>query len=345
MTDIHHPHDLFFSTIFERMDIAEDILISNIPQLAELIEPGTMEHVSDQFVNAKLIRYVSDLLLKAKLKNGKEAYIYLLLEHKSYHDPRVALALLRYMIEIWWNEQTKPLPFVFPVVIYHGSRSWNSDTNFSSLIQIPAGMDEYTPHFEYYLLDLSQYSDEEIKGSIYSRTTLLLFKHIFANDFGDRFLQICTLLAELHEQKSALEYMKSVLEYIGNATDKISSKQIAEGVKIALPLKGEKLMPTVFEKLREEGRQEGRHEGWQEGRQEGQQEGMEQGRDIGLLEGLRQGIQLALELKFEAKGENLYRRIQDVKSLPVLHVIEDGLRKNASLADLERILNESATKK
>ncbi len=203
MTEIHQPHDRFFSRTFSRMDLAEDILLSNIPAIADLIQPGTLEQTGESFINAKLGKMYSDLLLKAKSKSGnKTVYIYILLEHKSYHEPDVSYDLLGYLYQIWEKikEKGKPLPFIFPVVIYHGKPKWTSETNFASLVDIPEGLDTFTPHFDFNLFDLAKFNDEEIQGTIRSRVVLLLFKHIFADDFGGRLISICGLLTQLHKK-------------------------------------------------------------------------------------------------------------------------------------------------
>ncbi|RJP22792.1 MAG: hypothetical protein C4527_21300 [Candidatus Omnitrophota bacterium] len=330
MSEITQPHDRFFGKIFSRMDIVEDILFNNIPAIATHLLPGSLEDCRDTFVNPELGKYYSDLLLKAKFKNGESVYIYILLEHKSYHELEVAYDLLRYILQIWETvkEKGKRLPFIFPVVIYHGKKKWSSDPHFSALVDIPVGLEAYAPAFRYYLYDLSRYSDAEIKGTILSRVVLLLFKHIFAEDFGERFVRICELLGKLQDEKTALEFMRSVLEYIGNATDRISREQIRKGVEKALPQAGGKLMPTLFEQIREEGRVEGRVEG------------REEGQGLGRLEGLREGIELALELKFGEEGLSLLPEIRTITSIEILHEIKDVLKTGYALNDIKKLLNQ-----
>ncbi len=328
MSELNQPHDRFFSKMFSRMDIAEDILRNHVPALAELIVPGTLEQIGEKLVDEELERFYSDLLLKAKLFSGNDAYIYLLLEHKSQPVPKVVFDVLGYMMQIWKKiqEKNKPLPFLYPIVIYHGKIPWNAAKNFAELVEIPHGMDIFIPSFEYHLLDLSSIPDEEIKGTILSRVVMLLLKNIYADDFGERFISICGLLAELNEEKTALEFMRSVINYIANATDKITQDQVKEGIQKALPEQGEYEMPTLAEQWKEEGRQEG----WQKGRQEGKQEGKQ--------EGMLKGIQLALELKFGGEGLAFYRQIEQKASITNLDAIEEALRQNASIPDLEKLI-------
>ena len=331
MSELTQPHDRFFAKTFSRLEITEDILSNNFPLLADLIMPGTLELCKEKFLNPELGKYYSDLLLTAKLKDGNCAYIYLLLEHKSYHEPVVAFDLLRYMIRIWEENNETPKPFIFPIVIYHGKQRWTSSTEFSSLIGCPAGMGKYVPNFHFYLYDLSHFSDDEIKGAILSRVTLLLFKHIFDKDFGEKVIWILGLLKKLQDKKTALEYLRSALEYIGSASETVTIEQIREGIEQALPEGGEELMPTLFERIKAESREEGRVEGRVEGL------------EAGLREGLLMGIQLTLEIRHGVDGLVYYQRVKNSVELNTLLSIKEALRKNASLSELEQLLTESGS--
>lgn len=324
MTKLTQPHDRFFNRMFSNLNMVEDILLSNIPTLAELIIPGSFEDSRDKFVTPKLERYYSDMILKAKFNNGGEGYIYLLLEHKSHPEPQVAYHLHRYVMQMWDTlyEEGKPLPFIFSVVIYHGKQSWNVGTSFNTLVNIPSGMEKYVPHHHYYLYDLSQYSDTEIKGAILSRATLLFLKHIFTDDFGERFIKICGLLAQLENENTALEYLRSVLEYIGNATNKITIEQVREGVQSALPQIGEEEMPTFFNELRDEAHAEGLQQGLQKGREEG----------------MKELIELALELKYGNSGLSLFTKIQPISSVEQLRSIKNLLKTDISLQEFQNYL-------
>lgn len=81
MSELTQPHDRFFSKVFSNMDTVEDILVNNVPPIANLLL-GTLEDYREKFVNPELEKYYSDLFLKAQLKNGSEGYIYILLKHK-----------------------------------------------------------------------------------------------------------------------------------------------------------------------------------------------------------------------------------------------------------------------
>ncbi len=324
MSEISQPHDRFFHKTFSQPERVEDILLHNLPQISSLFEAGTLENTGDSFVDDELKKYYSDVLYKAKLKNDEDAYLYILFEHKSYPEPLIAFDLLRYMVRIWEKdkEQIRNFPLIIPIVFYHGNENWNCPTDFIGLFEHTDEGKEFVPDFRYYLFDLSRYTDEEIKGAILSRAILLLFKYIYAQDFGKKYVNICELLGKLDDEKTALEFLKLALEYIGNATDKITVEQLQEGIQKALPTIGGAVVPTLFEQIRAEGRDEGR----------------EEGKTIGLKEGLLEAIHLALEIKFGDEGLILFERMKTITDMEKLNKIKSALRTAENVGQIESLL-------
>ncbi|HPA48212.1 MAG TPA: hypothetical protein PLG59_13105 [bacterium] len=81
-------------------------------------------------------------------------------------------------------------------------------------------------------------------------------------------------------------------------------------------------MPTIFERIRNEGREE-----WME-------KGMEKGR---LME-IREGIRLGLELKFGDAGLALVPCLDRIDSIERLEGIKETLRKAKTLNEVESLL-------
>jgi len=96
------------------------------------------------------------------LKDGGEAFVYLLIEHKSYPDRLTALQVLRYVVRLWektLRETGQPgLPPVIPVVLYHGRTPWRVPERLSELPNAPEGLRAYQPELRYLLCDLGRYS-------------------------------------------------------------------------------------------------------------------------------------------------------------------------------------------
>ncbi len=168
-----NPHDKFFKDLFTRQEAAQDFLQHYLPaEVAKLLDLSTLEIGKDSFIDPDLQEHFSDLLYKVALHSGQETYIYVLFEHKSYPDPLIAFQLLKYMVRIWEQalKQEKPLLPILPLVVYHGAKRWTVDLELMALFGVPDELKPFVPNYRYWLCDLSQYSDEEIKAKVERRS-------------------------------------------------------------------------------------------------------------------------------------------------------------------------------
>ena len=113
------------------------------------------------------------------------------------------------------------------------------------------------PGFEYLLYDLSEYSDEEIKGAVVLRVAFLLLKHIFSSDLPEKFPGILGLLKDLLNKRNGLEYLETVLRYVASGSDQIGSAEIEESVRQVFKGQGGDIMPTAAEQWIEQGIEQG----------------------------------------------------------------------------------------
>ena len=98
MNSPNNPHDRFFKAVFSREDVAADFLRHHLPaDIASLMTPGSLAIRKDSFVENDLGEHYSDLLYSVTLHNGQPGFVYVLFEHKSCPEPRIALDLLRYL--------------------------------------------------------------------------------------------------------------------------------------------------------------------------------------------------------------------------------------------------------
>lgn len=213
MLKMNNPHDKFIKDTLTKKENAVSFLKNYLPQeIKDKINPEDIEIEKDSFVNEELKEYFSDLLYRVNI-DGKEGYIYLLFEHKSYPDKDIGLQLLEYLLHIWKSKrkQKQILPVVIPLIIYHGNQEWKISTRFSDLINTGDTFSKYIPDFEYILYDLSQISDEDIIGTDELRARLLLLRYIRRNDFIDKFTQIL--------EEYDINFLKPLVIYVVNVRD------------------------------------------------------------------------------------------------------------------------------
>ena len=157
----HPPQDNARKRIFpprERLRALPRGLVSD-PGVAGLVsgsrEKGGTRHVSDDLRSRE-----NDLVWRVRLR-GQWLYVYLLLEFQSTDDHWMALRVMVYtgllyqdLIRIRVVSGRKPLPPVFPIVLYSGHGAWRAPGDVTELIApLPAGLQAYRPSQRYFLFE------------------------------------------------------------------------------------------------------------------------------------------------------------------------------------------------
>jgi predicted transposase/invertase (TIGR01784 family) len=187
------PHDAVFRRVFGVPANAVAQLRAVIPpDLAGHLDLDRLTRVPASFVDEALRWRHSDLLFATPL-DGRDAYVYVLVEHQSSRDPLMAFRMLRYVTRIWdqylrEHPRAQRLPAVIPLVVHHGRSRWTSPTRLLELIDLGTKAKQaaqaYLPRFEILLDDLAgtdgrQLLDRELTPA--ALVTLLLLKTAAGN--------------------------------------------------------------------------------------------------------------------------------------------------------------------
>jgi predicted transposase/invertase (TIGR01784 family) len=133
MASSSSPHDAVFRLVLGEPANAASQLRAVLPAaLADRLDLRRLTQVSGSFVDETLQWRHSDLLFTVPL-DGREAFIYVLIEHQSSEDPLMPFRLLRYVVRIWdrylsEHPGTTRLPAVIPLVVHHNRRPWTGST-------------------------------------------------------------------------------------------------------------------------------------------------------------------------------------------------------------------------
>jgi hypothetical protein len=159
------PHDSLFRFVFGKPVHAASELRAVLPApLADRLNLANMHPVNGSFVDEELTNRHADVLMRTTL-DGREAFVYVLIEHQSSPDRMMPLRMLRYLIRIWdrfleEHPKAKRLPMIVPLVVYQGSRRWTHPVEFSELLDIDPGTahlaGEFRPRFRFLLDDLTK---------------------------------------------------------------------------------------------------------------------------------------------------------------------------------------------
>ena len=306
---INNIHDKLFYTVFRNPENTAKFLSIAIPNpLFQRIELSQLKIDNTRYVSKKFKDLFSDIVVKTKMqaksggKNNKkiDVDIYILLEHKSYRDLAILIQLLRYMLMVWEKDlaEDKPPRVILPVVFYHGKEPWDIPHSFNAQFDVDDEVKQFLLNYRYILFDTEDWDfrDEKnagLRDNVFLLTALALMKSAFNEDVET----ILELFKFWHEKGFAGDKDKIMLflTYISETKDidQDKLKKILEESRID----GGDIMPTLAQRLRQEGIQEGR----QEGRQEGMREGMREGIQKGKLETAKQMLLDKMSIKTIAK--------------------------------------------
>jgi predicted transposase/invertase (TIGR01784 family) len=291
-------HDLFFKEIFSYSEHAKDFLKTTLPlELAAEIDYSSIVSEKDAYVDSDLSAYFSDMVYSCRLK-GEQIRLAFLFEHKSSPDYDLTFQLLRYLVKFWENTQKlkKPRMPVIPIVLYHGKESWKPGHLNAQFKNLPDAAKPFIPDFDYVFIDLSAYSDEEIKKTVFNlaslKVAMLIMKNIFRPEELEQHLRYFLKIGELYFQEpQGLNFLKAVINYLFEATE-IEDEKLIEAFTYATE-KGKEIAMTTADKLRHEGLEKGLQKGLQKGREEG------------LLEGQKSKVKMMVDMIRNARNNGL----------------------------------------
>jgi len=281
----NNPHDRFFKEVLGNVANTQAFLETYLPpDVLQTIDVGTIQAEKDSFIEQDLKEFYADLLFRANIRN-REAYVYILLEHKSYSDYNVGVQLLRYMSAIWDKEikkqKNRRLPLILPIVLYQGKEKWGVSTQFADRIEgvetMEGSLRESIPHFKYYLYDFSSNSGEEIKGPDDLRLYLETIRMASIKDpekFNEAYVRITTVFVTREETETSERLYDTFIHYLYYLIAREDFLRLVQLTRTVSVERSER-MQTIAEWLK--------------------QEGMEKGLEEGMLRGLERGIEVGRE--------------------------------------------------
>ena len=272
---VNNPHDAVFRSAFRDREVAESFFRHYLPEnIVRHIDFALLEITDGSYVDEKLKDKHADIVYKTRIKDAT-AFLYVLFEHQSAPDPMMAFRLLCYMVNLWkayldQHPAERQLPFIIPMVLYHGARKWDSPEHFREMFAENADFSVFIPNFTYHLFDLSKYQDHMlmIGDSMALAAVLHMFKHIFDADFHQHASHALKVLSQVRDRPKLLKFLEILLRYVYHARND-DRETVREYIDQGLQhFNDEKIMEaamTVAEQIKQEGRQEGLQAGRQEG--------------------------------------------------------------------------------
>lgn len=139
------------------------------------VQPEDIEDVSERFVSMWQEERESDTVKKIHLKDVS-LYLITIIEHQSKVHYDMSFRLLQYIVMVLEDyrkeqEKLKPgitktkdfkYPPILPIVYYEGSGKWTAVKNFKERVYLNDVLGAYIPDFEYLVVPLNTYTNEEL---------------------------------------------------------------------------------------------------------------------------------------------------------------------------------------
>lgn len=180
------------------------------------------------------------------------------------------------------------------------------------------------------LYDLSDFTDEEIKGEVRNRIAIKITRDIQRKGIGailEIALEAAAFMQQFEDKDTGLEYFETLMRYIFSARSDLTKSKYNEFIKkveTTYP-EGSEMVMTLAQLFREEGKEEGLSKGMEKGLERGKTEAL-----------LKTAIKL-LTKKFGLIPEELKTRISELDA-STLDVMIDGILDYESLEDVNKYL-------
>jgi len=188
METIHKLKDNSYKKILAKPEMFLEFLHSFIPiDMLKHIKPSDIEDISERFLPLFSDNKDSDTVKRIRLSEDEPLYIISIIEHESSVNFSACFKLLQYITYVlsdYVKENDKKhedelkatgctnlilstdkdfkLPPVLPIIFYDGAKKWTSSLNLVDRTEFSDIFYKYIPKFQYELVDLNQYSCDDL---------------------------------------------------------------------------------------------------------------------------------------------------------------------------------------
>ena len=171
------------------------------------VRPEDIVDVTEKYQKYLGISFDTDTVKRVHIR-GMEGdmpmYLISLIEHKSDVDYNVIMQLLQYMTCIWHdyevtmknnnlgNAKSKDFlyPPILPIVYYEGKRRWSAPMSLGKRIFMSDVFSAYVPDFTYKLINLHEYTNDELLSHEDEMSFLMMLNKIQSVDDFTEFLNV-----------------------------------------------------------------------------------------------------------------------------------------------------------
>lgn len=271
---VNNKHDkLFRDLLLNRKEIAQ--ILNKFFSFRKEVILSDLELYNSSFVTQTYQSQESDVVYKLKDRN-----IFFLIEHQSYVDYSMSYRILKYSLEIIRNaidleelqKEDYKYPKVIPIVIYTGSKKWNSAIEYQTIEDKIMGYQENNINSKYNLIDVNNYTKKEL---LEDKSMISKMLAIEKCNSKQELMESLEYIIDNLEYENDKRKMKRIVQYIlGQIIGKEEVQRflkMLENKEEVIGMLAENLMKEKMEIIRR-AKIDGKKEGLKEGREEAKAE-------------------------------------------------------------------------
>jgi predicted transposase/invertase (TIGR01784 family) len=344
----HDLQDLGYKEFFSFIKLFEQLIEGYIEgEWKAFLDYKKAQRIEKSFVSRGFKRTEADILYRVPfLKNPeKSIHLYVLIEHQSSVDHKMALRVYHYLGEIWkyvvkntakreYDRADFRLPPILPIVLYNGKENWTAKTKLREIIEGSEYFEKYIPNVEYHLVDIPRIGREKLEKLRNSLSAIFLLEKAGSYEELEERLKKAFEFLEEEEHEGIVQLILEWFVYhvkVHLRQEEAQAFYLHWSKKQKNPQEMKKMLELTLEKIKHEIKLEGLQEGLQKGKEEGIQEG--------AVEELRKNILRVLEKRgLKRISSPLKQKLKGISEKKVLEEVFDLALTLADLKDFEKAL-------
>ncbi len=276
---ITDPHDSFIKKVLKSKAEAISLIKGVLPEdIKNIVRLETIRLLPDTYIDSSLKKSLSDIVYQAEGVSHLHFNLSFIIEHKSFAPKvNIKIQLMQYFlgaVQTQISQHNTPLALPVIIFLYHGEKNWQDEPLWKLFGDVPEFLRPFVPDFEFIPVIFDDYDDERVKqvfDSYKIRATVMVMRDIHKKlYFGKTFTAVLQDMPEHISINDILEFLKSLLYYVENVSEK--KYQEAENVikEISTKSKGTmNIIDVLIEKSEAKGEAKGKAEGIAEGEVKG----------------------------------------------------------------------------
>lgn len=219
------PYDNAYKLLFSEPAMVRDLLLGFLgEEWVHELDFSTLQRLGSEYVADTLRDRESDVVWKVQWK-GETLYLLLLIEFQSTVDAFMVVRMLSYISLLYQDiikqdeqiKRSRQLPPVLPLIVYMGTKPWNTPLKMSDLIapNVPKMLKNYQPDLQCWLLDEQHCIIKDVEPSNLVLPLIVLEQSQELSVASATVAQLVKLLSAPHWdslRRAYLVYLKRILK-------------------------------------------------------------------------------------------------------------------------------------